>query len=66
MEASNLDPDAKTHAILLACQKRDVERLRHLASSQQGLIKDELRRVACGSMPCLVVVLSILIRDQGL
>lgn len=67
MEPADLGLDAKADAVALACEKRDLERLRQLASSQHGLVKDELRRVACGSTLWLIVTLSILtLHHQGL
>lgn len=37
----------KIEKILAACRDRDLEALAHLATSQGGLIEDELRRTAC-------------------
>lgn len=61
------DPDhnQKAESILLACDQRDLASLRQLASSQDGLLRDELRRVACGSMLRLVGLLSHAHLDQG-
>ena len=37
----------KVHMILRACGDRDIDVLRELASSEGGLIEDEVRRAAC-------------------
>jgi hypothetical protein len=39
--------DAKAIAIQEACKWKDIEALRDLATSERGLVSDELRRQAC-------------------
>jgi len=39
--------DAKTVRILEACKWNDIEALRILATTEDGLVADELRRQAC-------------------
>lgn len=49
-ETTRETPEAqstKTLAILEACQWNDVDELRKLATSDGGLLNDELRRKAC-------------------
>lgn len=40
---------AKASQILAACRDRDLEALRELAASENGLIEDDIRRTACKS-----------------
>lgn len=44
------DSGEKAERILLACEKRDLDSLRELASSQNGLVGDDFRQAACASM----------------
>jgi hypothetical protein len=39
--------NAKATKILKACEAKDIEALRKLATSERGLVSDELRRQAC-------------------
>lgn len=39
--------DAKVEDVKTACKHRDIRRLIDLASSEGGLLTDELRRTAC-------------------
>jgi hypothetical protein len=43
--------DAKATAILEACKWKDVEALRAFATSEGGLISDDVRRQACSCHP---------------
>ena len=42
----------KASEIKDACELEDVQRLRSLAESHGGLLKDELRRLACKTFRC--------------
>lgn len=46
-QALSSDDQAKVDRILLACRERDLEALRDLAASENGLIEDGVRRTAC-------------------
>ena len=46
----------KANLILDACEKRDVTQLRQLASSEGGLIRDDIRRSACGPIVRLAIL----------
>jgi hypothetical protein len=46
-EAPNGDVRSKHISIVRACQEKDVDRLIRLATSEGGLLNDELRRKAC-------------------
>lgn len=39
--------DAKAAKILEACEGKDIEALRTLATAEGGLVSDEVRRLAC-------------------
>lgn len=39
----------KVHRILRACDEHNLDDLRHLATSEGGLIEDEVRRATCTS-----------------
>ena len=41
------EESAKALAILEACKWKDIDELRKLATSEGGLLNDELRRQAC-------------------
>ena len=43
--------DAKATAILEACKWRDIETLRTFATSEGGLVSDDVRRQACSCHP---------------
>lgn len=53
------DEKHKVHQILHACKTRDLIELRKLATSEGGLIEDEVRRTACMPEANLVVALSV-------
>lgn len=53
--------EQKAESILLACNARQLGLLRQLASSPHGLVRDEVRQVACGSSISLLVPFAVLI-----
>lgn len=57
------EASTKTLAILEACKWKDVEELRKLATSEGGLLNDELRRKACKNTIFTLSRQSILVND---
>jgi hypothetical protein len=43
--------NAKATTILEACKRKDIEALRTLATSEGGLVSDDVRRQACSCHP---------------